>query len=176
MRFVSFQPRRWVMSAGLLAAGFLMGGAVEHGAHLLEPASAQESDQAKEARFWEQLTSLYMPVQMPTMTDHRAFMLPSGVVMALHFDNMNIDQAENLNWVALGIPGVYCKADQERVQAAYGPGFTHFHDMQNDIHGGAPGAQGVWFVHTAVRDFQAPWGAVSQGIDNKFMITPAPTC
>lgn len=145
---------------------------------LLNPATAhaQDSQQEKHAHYWEQLTALMQPVAMPTMTDHRAFMLPSGVVMALHFDNMNLDQAENLNWVALGIPGRYCGSEQQRVTAAFGPGFTHFHDMKNDIHGGAPGAEGVWFVHTAVRDFTAPWGPVSQGIDMGFMPTPAPSC
>jgi hypothetical protein len=119
------------------------------------------------------------PVEMPSMSDHRAFMLPdSGTVIALHFDNMDLSKAENLNWVALGVPGKFCKQDQERVEAQFGPGFTHFHDMANDTHGGAPGAEGVWFVHTAVRDFDSPMsgGAVSQGIDNRFMPTVAQTC
>lgn len=130
----------------------------------------------KESRYWAQLTSLMQPVMMPSMTDHRAFMLPGGAVIALHFDNMDLDRAENLNWVALGLPGVFCKDDQQRVEAEFGAGFTHFHDLTNDTHGGAPGAKGVWFVHTGVRDFQAPWGVVSQGVDHNFMPTPPPVC
>jgi hypothetical protein len=130
----------------------------------------------QEARYWQQLTSLLEPVDMPSMSDHRAFMLPTGGVIALHFDNMDLDEAENLNWVALGVPGTFCSDDQERVTAQFGEGFTHFHDMVNDIHGGQPGAEGVWFVHVAVRDFEAPWGGVSQGIDHNFMPTAAPDC
>ena len=136
----------------------------------------QVSALGQDSTYWTQLTSLLEPVTMPAMTDHRVFMLPTGGVIALHFDNLNLSRAENLNWVALGVPGVFCKDDQERVEAQFGPGFTHFHDMVNDIHGGAPGAEGVWFVHTAVRDFQAPWGPVSQGIDHNFMPTAAPEC
>jgi hypothetical protein len=136
----------------------------------------QVSEFQKGSKFWVQLTSLMEPVEMSSMSDHRAFMLPTGGVVALHFDNMDLSKAENLNWVALGVPGRFCKQDQERAEAQFGPGFTHFHDMTNDTHGGAPGAEGVWFVHTAVRDFQAPWGPVSQGVDHHFMPTPAPDC
>ncbi|MBI4214003.1 MAG: hypothetical protein HY534_06810 [Chloroflexi bacterium] len=143
---------------------------------IASPARAQ--DQSLSARYWEQLTGLLEPVMMPTMTDHRAFMLPGGAVIALHFDNLNLSRAENLNWVALGVPGSYCASDQARVEAEFGPGFTHFHDMVNDIHGGAPGASGVWFVHSAVRAFDSPMsgGAVEPGVDMNFMPTPAPDC
>lgn len=171
--------RRVGFSAALLLGGFVLGITSPFGGHHgAAHVHAQDAQQAKAAHYWNQLTQLMKPVEMPTMTDHRAFMLPSGVVIALHFDNMSLDQAENLNWVALGIPGTFCAADQLRVEAAYGPGFTHFHDMVNDIHGGAPGAQGVWFVHTAVRDFQSMMsgGPVAQGVDMKFMPTPGPTC
>ncbi|MFW6181684.1 MAG: hypothetical protein ACOC8N_08050 [Spirochaetota bacterium] len=139
-------------------------------ADLQEQVARLETD----AKFWRQLTALLKPVEMPLMTDHRAFVLPSGLVLALHFDNMDLDKAENLNWVAIGIPGEYWKEDQERVETLYGKGFTHFHDMENDIHGGEPGAKGVWFVHIAVRDFEAPWGPVTAGIDHNFMPMPAP--
>jgi hypothetical protein len=161
-------------SAVVLAIGFALGSSLSLVAGG-GPSPAQAQD-ARAARFWEQLTALYQPVTLPTMTDHRAYMLPSGVVLALHFDDMNLDRAQNLNWVALGIPGRFCAADQQRIEAAYGPGFTHFHDLKNDTHGGAPGAEGVWFVHIAVRDFQAPWGPVTKGVDMHFMPTPAPNC
>lgn len=128
----------------------------------------------KDSTYWTQLTSTLKPVEMKSMTDHRAFMLPSGGLIALHFDNMDLSKAQNLNWVAMGVPGKFTKAEQERVEQQLGKGFTHFHDMKNDTHGGQPGAEGVWFIHTAVRDFESPMsgGAVKAGIDNKFMPTP----
>ena len=129
----------------------------------------------KDAHYWQQLTALLQPVEMPTMTDHRAYMLPSGVLFALHFDNMDLDQAENLNWVALGVPGKYWESDRLRIEETFGEGFIHFHDLANDTHGGEPGTEGVWFVHVAVREFDAPWGRVTPGIDHNFMPTPAPT-
>jgi hypothetical protein len=91
------------------------------------------------SKYWGQLTALMQPVEMSNMTDHRAFMLPTGAVIATHFDNLDLSQAENLNWVAFGVPGVFCQDDQARVEAQFGAGFTHFHDLVNDIHGGAPG-------------------------------------
>ena len=135
---------------------------------------AQVSELELDAHYWSQLTTLLEPVEMPTMTDHRAFMLPGGLLLALHFDNMNLDNAENLNWAAIGVPGKFTKADQERVEKMYGEGFTHFHDLANDTHGGEPGAEGVWFIHVAVRDFEAPWGSVKRGVDHNFMPTPPP--
>ncbi len=138
--------------------------------------SEQVASLQEDLVFWEQLTAFAAPVEMPSMSDHRAFMTEDGVVFALHFDNMDIGKAENLNWVAIGLPGVFCATDQERVESQFGDGFTHFHDMTNDTHGGAPGAEGVWFIHTAVRDFEAPWGPVTAGVDHGFMPTPAPDC
>lgn len=132
----------------------------------------------KDTTFWKELTALEQPVPMKSMTDHRAYMTPSGMVLALHFDNMNLDQAQHLNWVAVGLPGKNCKEEQERLEKGYGAGFTHFHDMKNDTHGGAKGADGVWFIHTAVRDFESPMsgGKVKPGVDLKFMPTPVQSC
>lgn len=132
----------------------------------------------KDARYWQQLTNVVQPVQMTSMTDHRAFMLPTGGVLAVHHDNLDLSKAENLNWLAFGVPGRFCKQDQERVQAQFGPGFSHFHDMVNDTHGGAVGAEGVWFVHIAVRNFDSAMsgGPVTSGIDSRFMPTPAREC
>jgi hypothetical protein len=92
---------------------------------------------------------------------------------------MDLAQAENLNWVALGVPGTFCKRDQQRVEREFGSGFTHFHDLEADTHGGKPGARGVWFVHVGVRDLESPMstGPVTGGeIDGGFMPTPAPDC
>jgi hypothetical protein len=162
-----------VVAAALIAVGALGGATVSS-----LDSSRAHAQSGDAARYWDQLLALMPPVTMPTMTDHRAYMLPTGVVMALHFDNMDLSRAENLNWLALGIPGTFCASDQQRVEAAYGAGFTHFHDMVNDIHGGAPGASGVWFVHSAVREFNSPMsgGPVKPGIDMNFMPTPAPNC
>lgn len=138
----------------------------------------QLGDVQRDARYWNQLTNVLMPVELKSMTDHRAFMLPTGAVLAVHHDNLDLTKAENLNWVALGVPGKFCKQDQERVEAQFGSGFTHFHDLMKDTHGGAPGAEGVWFVHIAVRDFDSPMsgGAVKAGVDGRFMPTPASAC
>ncbi|MGH3034091.1 MAG: hypothetical protein ACRDON_05980 [Gaiellaceae bacterium] len=161
---------------GLAAAG--CGGSDEQAASSGDQgsASAGSAELRQEAQYWQQLTSLFEPVELTSMSDHRAYMLPSGYLLALHFDNLDLERAKNLNWVALGVPGRFCRKDQARVEAEFGPGFTHFHDLEADTHGGKPGAKGVWFVHTAVRDFEAPWGQVSQGIDSKFMPTAAPSC
>lgn len=178
-------PRRTGIFALALASLALLGTACTQGASKEEVAAkdqqiaslqTQLAGTQQDVKYWEQMTALLQPVPMKSMTDHRAYMLPSGVVLALHFDNMDLSKAQNLNWTALGIPGEFCKADQERLEKQYGPGFTHFHDMQNDTHGGQPRAKGVWFIHTAVREFDAPWGHVKPGVDNNFMPTPAPVC
>ncbi|MBI4202661.1 MAG: hypothetical protein HY532_06095 [Chloroflexi bacterium] len=140
---------------------------------------AQAGNLEQANTYWTQLTALFEPVMMPSMTDHRAVMLPGGSLLALHFDNAILSQAKNLNWVALGVPGTWCKQDQERVTEEFGPGFTHFHDLMKDTHGGTtPGVEGVWFVHVAVRDFESPMsgGAVKQGVDMNFMPTEPPVC
>ncbi len=139
----------------------------------------QAASLSQDAAYWEELTAFMKPVELKSMTDHRAYMLPSGVLLALHFDNPNLQQARHLNWVALGIPGINCAEDQERVQKAFGKGFTHFHDLVRDTHGSTiPGVEGLWFVHVAVRGFDSPMSVspVKPGVDEGFMPTPAPTC
>ncbi len=170
--------------AGLAALLLVAGACAPGAAQQSSPAQAQEIATLKaqlatlqqDETYWKQLTSVLMPVSLKTMTDHRAHMLQSGAVIALHFDDMDLGSAKNLNWIAFGVPGKYCQADQQRTEAQFGKGFTHFHDMKNDTHGGKPGAEGVWFQHTAVREFDAPWGHVTPGVDLKFMPTPAPAC
>ncbi len=132
---------------------------------------AQLASSEQDAKYWTQLTSVFMQVELPLMTDHTAFMTPGGLMVALHFDNHDISKAQNLNWLAIGVPGKFTKQDQDRIEKLYGKGFTHFHDLMNDTHGGAPGAEGVWFVHIAVREFDAPWGSLKPGLDSNFMPT-----
>lgn len=153
-------PLVWVV--GALTVGLLS-------AACAQAAGAQEQ---QELKYYQQLTSLLKPVEMKTMTDHKAFMTPDGMVIGLQYDNMDLSKAQNLNWVAVGVPGKFTKAEQARVERDFGKGFTHFHDMKNDVHGGAPGAEGLWFKHIAVREFEAPWGKVQPGVDEKFMPTP----
>ncbi len=167
-----------VVAAALLATAC---GGGENGGNAAEAAAseAEIANLRQDARYWEQLTNLMEPVELKSMTDHRAYMLPSGYLLALHFDDMDLDKAENLNWVALGVPGTFCEKDQKRVEKEFGPGFTHFHDLEADTHGGKPGAEGVWFVHVGVRDFESPMSEapVTGGeIDSGFMPTPAPSC
>ena len=162
-----------VLVVGLAAAG--CGGSDDRAASDNQQVAFQVE---RDARYWQQLTNLFEPVELASMTDHRAYMLPSGYLLALHFDDMDLQQAENLNWVALGVPGRFCAKDQARVEDESGPGFTHFHDLEADTHDGEPGAKGVWFVHSGVRDFESPMseGPVTKGIDDGFMPTPAPAC
>jgi hypothetical protein len=167
-----------VVAVSLAATGC---GGDEGGASEAEAADlrAQLADARQDSRYWQQLTNLMEPVELQSMTDHRAYMLPSGYLLALHFDNMDLEQAENLNWVALGVPGTFCKTDHRRVEEEFGPGVTHFHDLEADTHGGKPGAEGVWFVHVAVRDFTSPMseGPVEGGKpDAGFMPTAPPAC
>ena len=133
---------------------------------------AQLASAQQDAKYWSQLTSIFMPVDLPSMSDHEVFMTPGGLMLALHYDNMDISQAQNMNWVAIGVPGKFTKEDQERIETQFGPGFTHFHDLMADTHGGTPGVEGVWFLHIAVREFDAPWGHLTPGLDDNFMPTP----
>src|ERR671919_2706041 len=132
----------------------------------------------RDARFWRQLTSAFTPgkkLGINSMADHTLLRTPGGPVLALHFDNMNLAKAKNLNWVAFAVPGVFTRADQRRVNRLYGPGFTHFHDFEADVHAGKPGAKGVWFVHVGARNFTSPFGKVRAGkVDLNFMPTKPP--
>jgi hypothetical protein len=162
-----------VLVAGLAAAGR---GGSDTAASGDQQVAAPQVEQ--DARYWQQLTNLFEPVELASMTDHRAYMLPSGYLLALHFDDMDLERAEISIGSRLGVPGRFCAKDQARVEAEFGHGFTHFHDLEADTHGGEPGAKGVWFVHSGVRDFESPRseGPVTKGIDAGFMPTPAPAC
>jgi hypothetical protein len=131
-----------------------------------------------DAKFWQQLVQSFKPAKsmgLNSMADHRMLVLPSGLVLALHFDNMNLSKARNLNWFAVGIPGVFTQADKARVNRLYGPGINHFHDLKTDVHGGKRGVKGVWFAHIGVRNFTSMFGKVVQGkIDPRFMPTAPP--
>ncbi len=139
---------------------------------------AQLANSQRDARFWRQLTSAFVPAKklgLNSMADHVVLRTPGGPVLALHFDNMNLAKAKNLNWVAYAIPGRFTRGDQARLNRLYGPGFTHFHDLKTDVHGGNPGTKGVWFVHIGTRNFASPFGRVRVGkVDPNFMPTRPP--
>jgi hypothetical protein len=132
----------------------------------------------RDARFWQQLTSAFVPAKklgLNAMADHLMLRTPGGPVLALHFDNMNLAKAKNLNWVAYALPGAFSRPDQARLNRLYGPGFTHFHDLKTDVHGGKAGTKGVWFVHIGTRNFASPFGRVQAGkVDTNFMPTKPP--
>jgi hypothetical protein len=138
----------------------------------------QLAEAQRDARFWQQLTAAFTPARklgLNSMADHLMVRTPGGPVLALHFDNMNLDKARNLNWVAFAVPGHFSRADQARVNRLYGPGFTHFHDLKTDVHGGKLGTKGVWFVHIGTRNFRSPFGRVRVGkVDLNFMPTRPP--
>jgi hypothetical protein len=159
-----------LVAAGLVFAALLGSSSA---ATKAEPALGK-----RDAQFWQQLVQNFQPARsmgLNSMADHEMLVLPGGLVLALHFDNMNLAKAKNLNWIALAVPGVFTKADQRRVNRLYGPGFTHFHDFENDVHAGKPGVKGVWFVHVGARDFTSPFGKVKAGkVDLNFMPTKPP--
>jgi hypothetical protein len=144
----------------------------------LASVKAQLATAQRDARFWKQLTSAFVPAKklgLNAMADHLVLKTPGGPVLALHFDNMNLAKAQNLNWVAYALPGRFTRSDQERLNRLYGPGFTHFHDPKTDIHGGKTGVKGIWFVHIGTRNFTSPFGRVQSGkVDTRFMPTKPP--
>jgi hypothetical protein len=172
-----------LVASGLIAAAVFgsSGGAATQSAQAkqISALQAQLAAAQQDAKFWQQLVKNFKPAKglgLNSMADHQVLMLPSGLVMALHFDNMNLAKAKNLNWVAIGIPGAFTKADQARVNKLYGPGVTHFHDLKTDVHGGKPGTKGIWFIHVGARSFTSPFGKVTGGkIDPNFMPTAPPS-
>ncbi|MBW3582665.1 MAG: hypothetical protein KY455_06155 [Euryarchaeota archaeon] len=93
-----------------------------------------------------------------------------------HWNDDDPAQATELNWIVVGKKGVFCSEDRPGPESEW----RHFHSYDApgypEGHGGEPGTEGYWLLHIAVRDFEAEWGAVSPGVDTKFMHTPAPSC
>ena len=174
-----------LVATGLLVAAIFgsTGGAATAGsAAQAKRIAALETRLAKaelDAKLWKQLVQNFTPAKsmgLNSMSDHQVLMMKSGLVLALHFDNPDLAKAKNLNWIATGIPGVFTKADQARVNKLYGPGATHFHDLKTDVHGGKPGTKGVWFLHVGARNFTSPFGKVTKGqMDPNFMPTAPPS-
>jgi hypothetical protein len=165
--------RRLIAAIGVVALSATVGVSA-----LAARSEAGTSSTERDARFWRQLTSAFVPgkaLGINSMADHSLLRTPGGPVLALHFDKPNLAKASNLNWVAFALPGRFTRADRARVNRLYGPGFTHFHSFEADSHGGKPGAKGVWFVHIGTRNFTSPFGRVQVGkVDRNFMPTRPP--
>lgn len=139
----------------------------------------------------QQLVDFYKDSPItPAMPDHKIRVLPDGSGMFFHF-NAPYGQESQLLWIGQLVPGRFCKADQQQVEAAYGAGFSHFHKKftpgsnPEAGHGGVGGEDGYWFRHIAVTNIPqgdmmkgtgVPWGPVSPGVDVNFMPTAAPEC
>ena len=100
--------------------------------------------------------------------------LSEDVVLFLHWDNPNPEEAEDLIYFGLGVRGQFTADD---IPADQTDEFTHFHKWDADSweagHGGQdPEQHGYWLVHHSVTDHEMPWGDVEVGIDREFMPTP----
>ena len=125
----------------------------------------------------------YRPTD-PHMANHMYKKVDTdGEFVFLHFDKP-IGQAAKVWYTGNGVPGKFCKEDQNEVEKKYGDGFTHFHKKKvnkdgatpEDGHGGLGGEEGFWFRHVALAEFDMPWGQVLPGVDYNFMPTPPPEC
>ena len=118
----------------------------------------------------------------PAFNNHRYMELDDGTLLFIHFDSA-IGEEEGLIYIGQAVPGVFCDSDQDRANSQFGDGFTHFHTTitpgateASAGHGGVANADGYWFRHIAVDNFDRPWGRVSPGIDHNFMPTAPPSC
>lgn len=108
--------------------------------------------------------------------EHRLLWVSEDTFIGTHWNHADPLQATELNWLAVGIIGTFCDATR--------PGdadhWRHFHSHDAHEygagHGGDAGETGYWTLHAAVRDFEAPWGEVTPGVDSGFMHTRAPDC
>ncbi|AGB37701.1 hypothetical protein [Natronococcus occultus] len=92
----------------------------------------------------------------------------------LHWDEPNVEEAENLIYFGMGERGQFTSDD---IPAGQAEDFTHFHKHEADSWEAGHGAQdpeqwGYWLIHHATRDHEMPWGDVEVGIDREFMPTP----
>jgi len=118
----------------------------------------------------------------PHLPTHLYKNIGNNEFVFLHFDKP-VDQATKLLYTGQGIPGRFCKEDQDALPKVDGKlAYTHFHkkfvdsDNPQDGHGGVGGEEGWWFKHVAVAEFDMPWGHVTPGVDFNFMPTPPPVC
>ena len=92
-------------------------------------------------------------------------------VIALHVNEPNPEDADDIMWIVIGQKGVFTEESQPA------PEFTHFHQREadgwEDGHGASdPEAEGYWLTHITTRDFEAPAWEAELGVDYDFMPTP----
>lgn len=109
---------------------------------------------------------------------HLWFDVGDGVVLFLHFNEPNPEEATELDYFGFGIEGQYTAED---IPVAQTQDFTHFHQADAEGwdagHGGQDtGDAGYWLVHHSVREVQYPFHdePTDIGVDREFMPTPAP--
>jgi hypothetical protein len=109
---MGMRPRGWLTTLGVV--GFVLG-----------TACGGESVAAKQMQQLKAAYSSPSPVS-PAMPDHIFLAQGDGTFLFLHFDKP-VDKAEKVLYTGMAVPGVFSRADQERVEKQFGKGFTHFH-------------------------------------------------
>lgn len=105
---------------------------------------------------------------------HQFLWVNEEVFIFLHFDTPDPLEATKLLYYGPGMRGEACAGSQPHGDT------THFHKWTSASweggHGGAAGAYGYWFLHSAADSFTMPWGDVRPGPDRSFMPTPVEDC
>lgn len=111
---------------------------------------------------WSALTSGYNGYVPTAMDEHLIKDNGDGTAFFIHFDS---PAKEKPLFIGHGVWGNACKTTQDKINAANGGGYTHFHTTKTpgvpDQHG-FPSAkkgsevQGWWFKHVAVMDINDP--------------------
>lgn len=95
--------------------------------------------------------------------------ITDDVFMGLELEHPNPEMAEMVNYFFLGVRDEFTEDRQPH------PDFTHFHRRESPTwpaaHGHFYGADGYWFIHSAVREFRQPWGYLEPGVDRNYAPT-----
>lgn len=109
---------------------------------------------------------------------HVWFEANDDVILFLHFDEPNPEEASELDYFGMGVSGQFTVDD---IPVSQTDDFTHFHQPEADSWEGGHGGEdtetdGYWLVHHSVREVQYPFHGepIGVGIDRAFMPTPAP--
>jgi len=119
---------------------------------------------------WKLINAWPFDVPLP---DHLLVDVGGGTPLFLHYDKPVTAADKKLMWVGTGEKARFYLEEQPN------PAYTHFHRLKSPTpdagHGGAPGAEGYWLIHAAVRPFNSPMsgGDVEPGVDFNFMPTKA---
>jgi hypothetical protein len=139
---------------------------------------------------WSALTAEYSDYVPAAMDEHLIKDNGDGTSFFIHFDG---PAKEKPLFIGHGVWGNACKTAQDKINAANGGGYTHFHTTKTpgvpDQHGFPSSkkgseVQGWWFKHVALTDIDDPLmngmigGPLTAGqVATAFMPTPAdPGC